>query len=89
MITLIRKIIFVLFWVAAFGFPIAFFFARPGAWITGELAYFYTPAVILFGEPAARMIFCGIWFVLVLLFFWRVVLSKRPVDLTPVEGMAD
>jgi hypothetical protein len=88
--TLALKIIASLFWAVFLALPIAFFFAKPGASPSiGPLGDLYSAGVVLFGELGFRAIFCLVWFALELSLFWRFVLSRRPTDATPVDGLAD
>ena len=84
------RIMAALFWTVFLVLPIAFFFADSGVLpATGPLGDIYSSGVVIFGEAGFRAIFCIVWFAIEFSLFWRFVLSRRPTDSTPVEGLAD
>ena len=90
MVERIRKSLLVLFWLLTFGLPLALLFAKPGIGPPGgALVNLYSSAMSLFGEPTARLLFCIGWLAVDALLFWRFVLSRRPIDATPIDGLAD
>ena len=90
MVDWIRKSLLILFWFLTFALPLALLFAKPGiAPPGGALVNLYSSAIGVLGEPMARILFCTGWLVVDALLFWRFVLSRRPIDATNVDGLAD
>jgi hypothetical protein len=77
--------------IAAIGVPVLFAFARPGS-VPGSDALFqlYQPMMTLFGERAARFVFCSLWLAIdAALIWWLVIRKHRDIDAPPVDYLAD
>lgn len=77
--------------IISLGLPLLYLFAPSGVVPgSGPLFSLYAPLVTLFDEKAARVMFCGAWFLLDAGLVWQLLLSRRKdVDTSPVDGLAD
>ena len=84
----IHRVIWIIFWMAMLGTPIAYFFVGPQLVAPpGPLTGLYDSAVQLLGEWATRIVFCGVWLAFGVALLWRLVLSKNrdKVNLDPLD----
>jgi hypothetical protein len=75
-------------WVVFLTGPIAFLYS--GYYTPSELAWvngIYIALIQIVGEPAARLIFGGLWLTLNAALFWRLVLSRHRDKLGTIPGL--